>query len=367
MEQAENKKLNIWQKLLGVVLGVVLGYVFFKFALPWLMPFFLALTLARLLEPLIQYTQRRTKIKRQIIVVVFLSLSFTILSSIIYLVLSYFVREILDFIRVLPDYINKFPAILDVFRQKFEEIVSFLPYDISKWLLSSWDKIIGSINISQETVRTLFTRLGTFAVSLPNALIFIITLFVASFLISFDYEKVTKFLVLQIPQKWRQRFYRTKEHLINTVWKWLKAISILLIITFVELFIGMIILDVDHPIFVAAIIALVDMLPILGVGTVLIPWAIYEFIIGNITRAVTVLILYAIINLVRNITEPKIVGSQIGLPPIVMLISVYIGLKTLGIIGMFLIPIIMITLLKFQEWGYIKLFKFPTDNKDYES
>ncbi len=364
MQQSNIKKWNLWQKVLGVVAGIAAGFLLFKFALPWVMPFIFALILARIIEPLIRYIVKKTGIKRSIVVAAVILLTFVILITAIYLIVSFSVGEIFDFIRSLPDYIGGFSEIIDVIRQKIIDITKYLPPEIASALLESLDSIVGSIELTQEGARTLLQRLGSFAISLPNAFIFIITLVVATFLIASDYEGVTQFLVLQIPDKWLKTFYRTKKHLINTVWKWLKAISILLIITFIELCVGLTLLEIKHTVFVAAIIALVDMLPILGVGTVLFPWALYEFLIGNVSRAVTIIILYAVINLVRNLIEPKIVGEQIGLPPIVMLLSVYIGLKTLGIAGVFLIPIVVIMLLKFQEWGYIRLFKLPPKGKN---
>jgi len=350
---------SILQKIIcgiGIAAAIVL---FFKFALPWFMPFLLALVIARLLEPLIDILSRKIKLRRQILSALSVLLSFITLGGVLYYIVSYVFAELWDFFEHLPEYIKILSDILATFRQKLAELSEFLPESAADTLVSLWDQVFQNITISETQLQTLLGKLTDAAVSLPSVLMFVITLLVSTFLISADYEKVARFLLLQIPDKWQERFIRTKTHLTNTLWKWLKALFILLCITFAELTAGFLFLGVKHAVFFAFLISLVDMLPILGVGSVLIPWAIYELFLGNQYRAIFLAVLYGIISLVRNICEPKIIGSQIGLHPLVTLLCVYIGYKTLGLTGMLLFPIGAITVLKFQEWGYIRLFQLP--------
>ena len=124
-----------------------------------------------------------------------------------------------------------------------------------------------------------------------------------------------------------------------------------MVITFIELLIGLFILRIDYALLLSAVIALLDMLPIIGTGTVLVPWSIYEFISGDLYIGVGLLILYLIITVFRNIIEPRIIGKQMGLHPLIALISVFIGLKLMGFIGIFLLPLTVMLLYKMYDKG----------------
>ena len=137
----------------------------------------------------------------------------------------------------------------------------------------------------------------------------------------------------------------------------LRVYLLLMCITFVELFIGFKILRVDMAFFYAFLTAIVDILPVLGTGTVLIPWGIIACILGNMGMGVGILILYVIITAVRQFLEPKIIGQQVGLHPIVTLICIFAGGKFMGILGIFLFPIMATVLKKMNDEGTIHLWK----------
>ena len=104
-------------------------------------------------------------------------------------------------------------------------------------------------------------------------------------------------------------------------------------------------------------IALIDIIPVLGTGTVLLPWAAISFISGNIRLGIGLLVMYIIILVIRQIIEPKLVAGQVGLPPIITIIAMYIGSKTIGILGFFILPFCVILLKVFNDEGIIHIFK----------
>ena len=360
-EHFETKKYAKFLKYLYLILFIVAIYIFCKYMLAWFMPFILALLLAKALNPAIKWLMQKTKMRRIPAATLCILFAIGSFSLILYFIIARIAKEVILFIETIPNYLLQLPNLVEQFRSRLSEFLMVLPPTFHNVILETYDNLLGSIAISEEQIQAITSRATDFAFSLPNAFIFVVTTLVSIFLIAVDYEQITKFIVIQIPKKWRQQFYRTKTHLTDTVGKWLKAMAILMLITFIELAIGLFLMGVEYGIFVAFFIALVDALPILGIGTVLIPWAIFELLVGSQSRAISIIIMYGIINLIRNVIEPKIVGSQIGLPPIATLIAVYIGYKTLGLLGMFLFPILAILLLKFQEWGYIRLFKRPKD------
>ena len=125
-------------------------------------------------------------------------------------------------------------------------------------------------------------------------------------------------------------------------------------LTFVELFIGFLIWGVKKPLLIAFVIALVDILPILGLGIILVPWIIISLFQKNFFLAIGLGVLYLIITILRNVIEPKIVGKQIGLSPLVSLIAVYVGFRAFGVLGMFVLPIILIVIRDLIKSGTIK-------------
>ncbi len=167
------------------------------------------------------------------------------------------------------------------------------------------------------------------------------------------------FIAAQIPGRVVESVTRLKNHMVTTLGRWFRAMGIIILITFTELTIGFLIIDLDYAVLVAALVALIDALPVFGTGTVLIPWAIYLLLMGEISRGLYIALLYGIITVIRNIIEPRILGDHIGLNPLVMLICFYLGYMTLGLIGMFVLPVTLVCLDKLQEWGYIRLWRTP--------
>ena len=128
-------------------------------------------------------------------------------------------------------------------------------------------------------------------------------------------------------------------------------------ITFIELSIGLTLIDINHAVLVAFIIALFDILPVLGTGGIMIPWTMLTALQGNYTIALGLLVIYVVITIIRNIIEPKIVGSQLGLHPVVTLCSMFVGAQLLGVIGLFGFPIALSLLRYLNDHGVIKLFR----------
>ena len=124
---------------------------------------------------------------------------------------------------------------------------------------------------------------------------------------------------------------------------------ILAFITFIIAFLWMFILKNQHPILIGFLIAVVDILPVLGAGTVLIPWAIICFISGSTAKGILLLAAYGTITFVRNFAEPKIIGKKLNVNPLLMLITIFVGLKIGGITGMFITPITVIVILTYYK------------------
>ncbi len=161
----------------------------------------------------------------------------------------------------------------------------------------------------------------------------------------------------QIPSKTREQIFKVKAKTIDVLFSFLKAYGILMSLTFAELLIGFLLLRIENAFLIALATSLIDILPILGTGTVLIPWGIVLLIIGNIPVGIGIIVLYLIITVVRQTLEPKVVGRQIGLYPLVTLICMFVGGSLFGIVGLFGFPICVTVIVKLCEAEGIKIGK----------
>ena len=146
-------------------------------------------------------------------------------------------------------------------------------------------------------------------------------------------------------------------HLKSTLLQYARSYGIILLINFVELSLGFLVIGINNAIVMAACIALFDILPIVGCGTILLPWVAIDLIGGRTTRGISLLVLYIIIFVVRNATEPKIVGNRVGMHPLLTLVSMILGVYLFGAIGLFALPVALVIMIKLNEDGVISLYK----------
>ena len=139
--------------------------------------------------------------------------------------------------------------------------------------------------------------------------------------------------------------------------QYVKAYLMILFITFLQLLVGFLCLKIPYALTLAAIIDMIDILPVFGVGTVLVPWAALLLIQGEVYTGIGLLIVFAVIWVVRQVIEPKIVGHSIGLPPLVTLMGMYIGYKFMGFAGLFVFPLVLILFKNLNDIGVIRLWK----------
>jgi sporulation integral membrane protein YtvI len=143
----------------------------------------------------------------------------------------------------------------------------------------------------------------------------------------------------QLPESWISRVLKIKKDLFVAIFGYIKAALIIMAITFTELLIGLSIIGVEYPLMLAFLIAIIDALPVLGTGGILIPWSLYSFVTGDIRMGISLIALYLVVLVIRQIVEPKVVGQQIGVYPLLTLLAMYIGLKMIGFAGLILGPI----------------------------
>jgi sporulation integral membrane protein YtvI len=168
---------------------------------------------------------------------------------------------------------------------------------------------------------------------------------------------IKDFIFRQLPSSWGTKLTSLKTDLFGALVGFIKAESIILSMTFIESFIGLTIIGVDYAFTLAIIIAVFDILPVLGTGGIYVPWGITNIIMGNYRMGISLIALYGFITVVRYMVEPKVVGQQLGIHPVLTLMSMFAGLKLIGAAGLILGPTAVVTFKACQHAGIIPKFK----------
>lgn len=354
----ENRKLRFIVNIFYFAFIFIILFLVFKYAAGWFMPFIIGLILALIVQRPARFISAKTKLPQKISCVVCVLVLVGLLGLLIFGIIMFIAHNLGNITTSLGSLMDTLEGSLcslcdkiKPFMTKFQES-SGIKIDISSNGLSQ--VMLKLTNISEIAVNSLQ---GFFS-KLPAVFLDTIVTIVAASFIAADYRRVVDFLYKLIPERYRKTVTGIKDFIFGTVLKLLRAYLTLMLITFTELSIGLAFIGINNPIGIAAIIAVVDILPVLGTGTIIIPWGIIELLLGNTLRGVCLLILYLIVTVVRNILEPKIVGDHIGLHPLITLTAIIVGLKSLGLLGMIAFPITILILKDLTEKGVIQISVF---------
>lgn len=344
-------KRTLWI-ILKIALVALAVFLFIK-GIKFVVPFILAFVFASLIEPVVKLLEKRVHIPRKLGTVLSILLVIGAIVTIIALLISRLINEITNVYQDLSQNMTGISTFFDGLLAELNGIYIQLPAEVTDLLKTAGQNAVNELKGLLSSIINLAQIPIQFALDLPELLIFIIVTILATYFMSSDKNTILYFLDGQIPSDWLKKTRGISNNIFTALLGWIKAQLILMTITFTELMIGLLIIGVENALLIALIIALVDVLPILGAGTVLIPWAIISLISGQTKLGLSLFLLYIIIIFVRQLIEPKIVGQQIGVHPLFTLAGMYIGLKSIGVLGMFLGPI-MVVVLKYALEGVFK-------------
>lgn len=334
---------------------LVLAYMGIKLLLPIIFPFVIGVIIATILRPVIDWLTGKIALKRSLISIVVLILFYGLvvwMANIFGVKLFNFLKDL--FLQLPKLYVNTIePALETIFNSllhRFPEIEVYFEDGLN----AIKDSLFSYITSASSAALGAITGIAT---QLPSILVKLVFTIVSSFFFTIDYHTISDFLLRQFPEKTRKMLVNIKNNIIGTLIKFIRAYATLMFITFLELSIGFSILGISNAIVLAFLISIIDILPVLGTGTVLIPWSIIGFAFGKTTFAIGMLILYLVILVVRQSLEPKVVGQQIGLHPVVTLICIFVGAQLFGVVGLLLLPVTVTILKKMNDEGTIRLFK----------
>lgn len=338
---------------LYTAVGIALLYLVFHYLWGAFLPFIIAYLFAECFRPIVKYSESHKTFPKKSFVLFVILIATAALSMLIYALTRQLFREISELAAKAKEavtLIRNDEAYAEETINKISGMIPFVDLRERLWeMRSNLDEELWSMLVSfgENMSGTLFSLVGTAASFLPNALFTAVVVIIATYYFAIDRVRVNCFFLSLFPKKVRPILKNARDSLAETVGKYLRAYGLLFLITFIELLLAFMIIGIDYSFVLALVISLVDVLPVLGTGTVLIPWGIIALATGNYGIGTGVLITYAIITVVRQIIEPRIVGKFIGLSPLASLASMYIGLKLMGLVGLFAFPLLAILIKRF--------------------
>ncbi|MEI3607268.1 sporulation integral membrane protein YtvI [Pseudogracilibacillus sp. SE30717A] len=348
--------LRVLVVIAAFILGIIAIFFIGKLTVPFIIGFFLAL----LINPLVELIQRKTKMPRGFAVLSSILIILAVISTAVTLLVNEIIQGFSYLSNVVPEHYNSFTIYMEkIYLERIFPIYNNLLHLFQDLDQSQRSTILESMQFAGEKLTNAFSAIVQ---ALGNGLYFIIsklpsfatTLIIsllATFFISKDWYHIVKRLHNKIPATVQTRINQIYEGLQRTLLGFLKAEFKLTFISAVIVFIGLLVLRVEHALSIALIIWIVDFLPYLGAIILFLPWVIYCFSTGDIFLGTGLSILYGLIVLQRQLIKPKILSSSIGISPLLTLLTMYVGFKLIGVIGIILGPLTFILMKILHETG----------------
>ena len=355
-----DKKREFLIKVAYAAVIILLIYFVLKYAVNWIMPFIVAFVFSAILYPLIKLLSEKLKLTKHIrpIAVVITALFYCTVGVLTWFIISRIVVAVTGFITSLPEYFaTTIKPNIEIAYEKVIGLLANLKIEVDTGSKTFFDSLYSSLS---GVVSKLMPSLS-FITSIPGMIVSVIIMIISTFFISMDFEKITGFCMAQLPKKTADFISELKDYTVKILFKYIRSYALILGITFVELLIGFIVMHFitgqQNIFLLALLIALLDILPIVGTGTVLIPWTVISLIVGDYAKAICLIIMYVVITVIRQFIEPKIVGDQVGLHPVATLIAMIVGTKLFGAVGLFGLPITLAIIKDLNDHGKIHVFK----------
>lgn len=361
METEKRRTFIIHFLYFGILL--TLAFILLKYGMPMLAPFVTAFVIAYLLKKPIRFLANRLPLSRKVCAILVVLLFYSTIGLLLVLLSVRLLAGMEDLLRDLPAFYAARiePALTDIFDSAEQSVLLMDPSliaaleEVGSQFVQAVGKLVSDLSVGAMGV------VSGMASSLPGLFIKLILMIISTFFIAIDYDHLTGFCLMQLSGKAKDVFLQIKEYVVGTLFVCIRSYLLIMSITFVELSVGLSVIGVDNAVIIALIIAIFDILPVLGTGGIMIPWAVITLLQGNYPLALALALVYLIITVIRNIIEPKIVGSQIGLHPVITLASMFVGAQLFGVLGLFGFPIGLSLLRHLNDNGTIHLFKNPQD------
>lgn len=311
--------------ILTIILTIT--YIIIK----WLLPFAISLLIVFVLQPLISHIQKMCNIQNRFFRIIITIIVYICIIAVVLYVLFLGMIQCYLLLNALPEYMT---SLYDMIT-KSDLLSHFMPYI---------DVLYASMNDIVQTLTTSFIHyLLAFISGLPSFLFDAMFIIISSLFFIIDYPYIKSFILKYSNQ--RQNYVIAIIGCVkDTLSSLFKAYFIIFLVTFVELLVGCYIIDVSDALMIAFAIALFDFLPVLGLDMIMVPWIVIEAIKNHMAMAIGLLVIYIIVVITKNILEPKLISSKIGIHPLATILGMFLGMKIMGVLGMVIVPVAVMLL-----------------------
>ena len=316
-----------------VITVCVIFIVFARYAFMLILPFLIGWGVAFCVRPLASFLNRKIRIPTKIASFLLALLAVLIVFGAVSVAVWRISVELWEFVSGIngEDVYGVLSKIINPFKGLFGS--SDGAGELELRLGAAIEKMLSSGLASVGGVITSFVS------SLPGAFIFLLATVISALYFSLDLERINAWVRSVLPEGAVRWLLRLKRGMLTTGIGYLRSYLILMAVTFVIMLFGLMIMRVEYALLASLVIALLDMLPVIGVGAILVPWSIIQLALGNYSFGVGLLVLFLVHEFIRQIIEPKIVGKHLGIHPIVTLMLLYIGYSLFGVFGLLLLPV----------------------------
>ncbi len=337
------KSLTVSAVLAGIYLAV-------RYLLPLVFPFLIGTALALAAEPLVRFGCSKLHLPRSVSSFIGVGMSFAFLMITVLLLAAMLVRELSALTSILPDLEESIRGGMQSMSAWLLELAGRAPGGIATVLRRNINDFFSGSSAFLDQATGFLLRLASNVLSrVPGGALSIGTGIIASFMISAKLPKIRVLLRSRLNAQKLQPMLHTLHRLKTALGGWLKAQLKLSGITFSVVTVGLLLLRIPYAPLWAVLIALVDAFPILGTGAILVPWSLVAFLQGDPGIAFGLLGLYAVCAVTRTVLEPRLVGKQLGIDPLLTLLALYIGFKLFGLLGMLLAPMMAVAVTQLTE------------------
>ncbi|WP_077214219.1 sporulation integral membrane protein YtvI [Bacillus dakarensis] len=357
-------------RLFIVIAVTVIGLLSVFFLSKVTYPFIIGFVIAFLMNPLVNYLEQNAKLPRSLAVIIGLVLIFSLLAGFITLLVveivsgaDYFAEVVPEHVEKFVDYIEQFIAaqIIPLYNQ-LASMFNNLEAGQQNTIMENIQNIGGTFGTTVGNfIQNFFEKLPSIFSWIPNAATVSIFSVLATFFISKDWYRLTRIAEKILPNRAKSSGKTLFTDLKKALFGFIKAQLTLISMTTVIILVGLLILRVDYAITIALITGLVDIIPYLGTGLIFVPWIIYEAIAGDLSLAIGLGVLYIIVLAQRQFMEPKVLSSNIGIDPLATLISLFVGYKLIGFLGLIVGPVTLVIIMTLHRanvfkdlWAFIK-------------
>ncbi len=340
-----------YKKLLTVIIIFFLVFFLLRLFLPLFLPFLIGAVLAIAAEPIVRFFQEKLRFSRVCAAGLGLTLALCLLVVTVMLLCGLIIRQLAALTNILPTIEDATHSGMCLLQEKLLDLAASAPESLCDLITSKVTDFFSDSSAILEQAADLILNLASGILGrVPDSAFGIGTTIISSYMISVKLPRIKTRLTAKLSayQPWVDAVMKFRSSLLG----WLKAQVKLSTITFLILMLGFLLLRIHPAPLWAFGIALVDAFPVLGTGTVLIPWSILVFLQGNPVLAVGLIGLYLTVMVIRSVLEPKLLGRQLGLDPLLTLVALYAGYRIWGLLGMILAPILTVAASQIAEMTY---------------